>query len=177
MIAAEAPESGICVPPHLICPLSKEPFLEPVVLAGPVGAENSGLQEGDTVDVHALRLLGGASKLDFVPNLKVAEMLEDFACSKIAASTPIAQLKRQDVHTTVAAVLNLIIVDYRLLELHERARALAAEAHESDDFKSRRVLVELVALLARKERRWPRFRNHLLGDPPRTPSKRKLVDD
>jgi len=165
------------VPPHLICPLSKEPFLEPVVLAGPVGAELSGLQEGDTVDLHALRLLGGASS--FVPNLKVAEMLEDFACSNMAASTPIAQLKRQDVHATVAVVLNLIIVDSRLLELHERARALAAKALESaDDVKTRRVLVELVALLARKERRWPRFRRDLVGDPPRAvPSKRKLVDD
>ncbi len=167
------------MPRHLVCPLSKEPFLEPVILSGPVGPELSGLQEGDTVDVHALRLrVDDASKLDFLPNLKVGEALEDFACSKIAESTPIAQLKREDVHATVAAVLNLILVDDSLQTVRERARALAAEALESGTVKARRVLVELVALLARKERRWPHFRRDLVGDPPRTvPSKRKFVDD
>jgi len=137
------------------------------------------LREGDTVDVHALRLrVGDVSKLDFVPNLKVAEALEDFACSNIAESTPIAHLKRQDVHATVAAVLNHIIVHDNLQTFRERARALAAEALESGAVKARRVLVDLVALLARKERRWPHFRRVLVDDPPRAvPSKRKLVDD
>jgi len=148
------------IPPHLVCPLSGEPLVEPVVIVGVHAPEKTPtLRLGETVDLQSLRdmfkngstgaLSAGAlsAACSFVRNRTVESAIEDFACQKLAESLPISSLQEVDVHPTVAAVLGQILAQHELASWHDWARELALAP-------SRESLTSLAAIMARKNKSW-----------------------
>ena len=85
------------IPPHLACPLSGEPLVEPVVLVGVHAPEKTPtLRLGETVDFQSLlrdMFQNGSTgalsaACSFVPNRTMESAIEDFACQKLAESLP-----------------------------------------------------------------------------------------
>ena len=143
------------IPPHLACPLSGEPLVEPVVIVGVHAPEKTPtLRLGETVDLQSLRDMfknGSTGALSaacsFVRNRTIESAIEDFACQKLAESLPISSLQEGDVHPTVAAVLGQILAQHELAAWHDRARELALAP-------SRESLTSLAAIMARKNKSW-----------------------
>jgi ubiquitin len=147
--------SSYLIPPHLACPLSGEPLVEPVVIVGVHAPEKTPtLRLGETVDLQSLRDMfenGSTGALSaacsFVRNRTIESAIEDFACQKLAESLPISSLQEGDVHPTVAAVLGQILAQHELAAWHDRARELALAP-------SRESLTALAAIMARENQRW-----------------------
>jgi hypothetical protein len=152
------------IPPHLACPLSGEPLVEPVVLVGVHAPEKTPtLRLGETVDLQSLRDMfknGSTGALSaacsFVRNRTIESAIEDFACQKLAESLPISSLQEGDVHPTVAAVLGQILAQHELAAWHDRARELALTP-------SRESLTALAAIMARKNQSWKVMQIELFG--------------
>jgi ubiquitin len=152
------------IPPHLACPLSGEPLVEPVVIVGVHAPEKTPtLRLGETVDLQSLRDMfknGSTGALSaacsFVRNRTIESAIEDFACQKLAESLPISSLQEGDVHPTVAAVLGQILAQHELAAWHDRARELALAP-------SRESLTALAAIMARKNQSWKVMQIELFG--------------
>ena len=143
------------IPPHLACPLSGEPLVEPVVIVGVHAPEQTpALRLGETVDLQSLRVMfqscntGGLSDAcSFVRSRTMESAIEDFACQQLTELLPISSLQESDVHPTVAAALGQILAQHELAAWHDRARELALTP-------SRESLTALAAIMARKNKSW-----------------------
>ena len=107
---------------------------------------------GDTYDYQSLRNFFDDSEtlahsVSFVPNLKIQEALEEYACSKLAQSLPIMVLNDSDVHVTIAEALGRILAQPQLAKWHDRAKTLAAEPGKPS-------LLALVTIMARLRKPW-----------------------
>ena len=107
---------------------------------------------GDTYDYQSLQncfdnLDTLAHSVSFVPNLKIQEALEEYACSKLAQSLPIMVLNDSAVHVTIAEALGRILAQPQLAKWHDRAKTLAAEPGKPS-------LLALVTIMARLRQPW-----------------------